>query len=681
LRAAPVFSKNFEMKKNTPIFLIILVAVLVLCCCSILILGGVYYSLSGLAKTLPTLVANPFNLPVESTPTPFEITRQSADKIPSETLKLLKGISLPENDPAALACLFRDACNVLPTIPAPTVPYKEGAKQTFWVNSEDTKSYFQVQATLRYITPHSYFWVDDNASYDQNDIRHLMDAFENKIYPTDRQFFGTEWNPGVDGDPHLYIVYAQNLGSTVGGYYSQADEYNPAVRQYSNAHEMFFINAAEQLSNSYTYGTLAHEFQHMIHWYQDRNETTFLNEGLSELAQFINGYPSGGNEFIFISNPDINLTDWIAGTAGDNAAHYGASFLFFDYFLDRFGEDVTKAIVHNQLNGLDSLDDTLAQRKIQDPLTGNVITADDFFMDWAITNFIQDSSIGDGRYAYHNYPQAPKARTTETVSTCPADTATRTVNQYGVDYIRFTCPGNYTLHFEGATSTPLLPVSPHSGTHAFWSNKGDQSDMTLTQTFDLTGVSGPANLDYWTWYDIEKDFDYVFLEASSDGQHWEILKTPSGTISNPNGNSYGWGYTGKSNGWIQESVDLSRFAGKKISVRFEYLTDPGANGEGFLVDDISIPEINYFTDFETTAGSWQASGFARIENSIPQTFRLGLILHTTSGIKVQMIPLTADQSGDIPLTIGENGIKEAILVITGTTRLTRIMAQYQFSIH
>ena len=63
------------------------------------------------------------------------------------------------------------------------------------------------------------------------------------------------------------------------------------------------------------------------------------------------------------------------------------------------------------------------------------------------------------------------------------------------------------------------------------------------------------------------------MEGSTDGQHWEILKTPSGTSSNPNGASYGWAYTGPSNGWVQETLDLSRYAGQKISIRFEYVTD------------------------------------------------------------------------------------------------------------
>jgi hypothetical protein len=668
-----------KMKKTTSIIHFIVAIILVLCCCLVLILGGVFYSLTRVQKELPTLAAIPFGATITPTPTPFQITRQPSNQIPTDTLKELEGIAVPEDDLAGLACRFKDVCNIPPTLPAPAAPFASGAHQTFWVNSEDTNSYFQVQATLQYVTPHSYFWVADGVNYNQQDIKNLMDAFENKIYPTDRAFFGSEWTPGVDDDPHIYILYTSGLGANVGGYYYSPDEYPPQVRQYSNAHEMFYINSTESLTDPYTYGTLAHEFQHMIRWYQDRNETSFLNEGFSELATFLNHYDNGAFDQLYLSNPDLNLTDWLGGS-GDNAPHYGASFLFVTYFLDRFGKDATQAVGRNPQYGLDAIDSTLAQAKISDPTTGKVITADDFFLDWAVTNDVQDGSVGDGRYVYHNYPNAPKAHPTETISTCPADQASRTVNQYGVDYIQVTCPGSYTLHFEGATTTRLLPADPHSGSYAYWSNLGDESDMTLTHQFDLSGVSGPVSMNFWTWYDLEKDYDYVYVEASTDGQQWTILNTPSGTDRNPNGASFGWAYTGQSTGWIQESVDLSQFAGKPVSVRFEYITDPAVNGAGFLLDDVTVPAIHYSTGFETEDASWVANGFARIENAIPQTFRLALITHTAGATTVRDIPLTADQSADIPLTIGQNGVKDVTLVVTGTTRFTRELAPYQFLI-
>ena len=64
--------------------------------------------------------------------------------------------------------------------------------------------------------------------------------------------------------------------------------------------------------------------------------------------------------------------------------------MFTTYFLDRFGEEATQAVVHDQQNGLDSIDNVLAQRNVTDPLTGQVITADDFFQkkEWHVLSLM-----------------------------------------------------------------------------------------------------------------------------------------------------------------------------------------------------------------------------------------------------------------------------------------------------
>ena len=162
-----------------------------------------------------------------------------------------------------------------------------------------------------------------------------------------------------------------------------------------------------------------------------------------------------------------------------------------------------------------------------------------------------------------------------------------------------------------------------------------------------------------------------------------MLTTPSGTAEDPAGNNYGWGYNGTSGGsstarWIQESVDISQFAGKKVQLRFEYVTDAAANGEGFLLDDVSIPEVGYSTDFETDDGGWQAEGFARINNTLPQTIRLSLI-RKGKQTTVESLKLSADNSLDIPLNLGDD-VREVILVVSGTTPFTRQKADYEFSI-
>lgn len=646
------------------------ILVLVCCLCGGLAVGVIYF-------TMPRPLLDTF-----ITPTPATVVRQESP-VPTDTLVTLEDTIVPASDLRDLAGRLKGEENIPLTLNPPPAPLQVGTRQTFWAINKDNHQHFRVNATLRYVTPHSYFWIEDGVSYDETELKDLAETFENHIYPTDREFFGSEWTPGVDGDVHLYILYARGLGKNLAGLFASEDEYSPLTQPYSNAHEMFLLNADNQaLNDQFTYGVLAHEFQHMIHWYRDRNETSWLNEGFSELAAFLNGYGVGGHVYFYFKKPDIQLTDW-PNDPNATGPHYGASFLFLTYFLDRFGVNTTKALVGDQANGMDSIDDVLKQIGATDPLTGKPIRADDAFADWEVTSYLQDGSVADGRYTYHNYPDAPKPGATESVRICPTGPMTRDVNQYGVDYIRITCSGDYTLHFVGTTQVKVLLTDPHSGSYAFWSNKGDESDMTLTQTFDFTDKSSPLRMTYWTWYDLEKDYDYVFLETSPDGEHWQILTTPSGTAKNPSGNNYGWGYNGLSGGskqakWIQESVDLSQYAGEKVQLRFEYVTDPAVNGEGFLLDDVSIPAIGYSTDFEKDNAGWQAEGFVRIENVLPQTYRLELISEGAT-TTVTDIPLNPDITADVPLHIGSN-VKDVVLVISGTTRFTRQTATYTIDI-
>jgi hypothetical protein len=592
---------------------------------------------------------------------------------PADTLSLLQGISIPPADPRELAVRLGGVTFVPDSVPSE--PFSVGDQQTFWVGNLSTNEIFQVTATLQYTTAHAYFWMDNNFGYVRSDLVNLAEAFEQKIYPIDRAFFGSEWTPGIDADAHIYILFTRNVGAN--GYFASTDEYPRQVNQYSNQHEMFIFSST-QLGRRSDYGVLAHEFQHMIHWNQDRNEQAWMNEGFSEVAALINGYPSSGWEVPYLQDPNLQLNDW--PVVGGSGPHYGASFLYLAYFLDRFGESATQALVREQRNGLESVDYVLEQMNALDPLTGQPIRADDVFMDWAVANFLRDDSVGDGRYDYHlDHISDRRSEPVADIDNCASYHADRTVYQYGVEYLRFACRDDVTLHFQGALTTNLTPQAAHSGARAFWSNKGDDSDITLTRDFDFTNASGTLTLQYWTWYFIELNYDYMYVEASTDGgQTWEILITPAGTGEDPLDSSYGWGYTGASDGWIEQSLDLSRFAGQKIQLRFEYVTDGAANGEGFWLDDVSIPEIYYATDFESDDGGWNPDGWARVENILPQTFRLALIRigQTTT---VEYLTLDAGNTIDIPLRFSGD-LREAILVVTGTTRFTRQQASYSIEV-
>jgi hypothetical protein len=601
-----------------------------------------------------------------------------AIEVESETLDLLESEEVPSADPIDLARRLKGVTQEIPeTLDPPAAPLQVGAREIFHAGNQDTNEQFDVSATLQYVTDHAYFWIQDGISYDPDDLERLAKTFENRIYPTTREFFGSEWTPGIDGDPHVYLLYASGLGFGIAGYFSSVDSLHPLVREDSNGHEMFYFNADNlELGENFTYEVLAHEFQHMIHWNIDRNETSWVNEGLSELAVHVNRLGTARNHPLYTDNPDRSLNDWDPDDTGPN---YGASSLFMLYFLDRYGEDLIRDLVAHPANGLESIDRVFEAAGTTDPLTGEIVGADDAVLDWVIANFLDDDGVADGRFSYHAFPGLRRPGQTETLRDCPPEAQERQVNPYGVHYIRLVCEGQRTLEFDGAEETQVLAVDPYSGEYSFWSNKGDTSNMRLTRAFDLTDVSGPVNLSFQTWYEIERDWDYVFLLASEDdGATWEIIRTPSGTDSNPNGNSFGWGYTSKTRGseWIEETVDLSEYAGKEILLRFEYVTDAAVNGEGMMIDDISIPEIGYFTDLEADDGGWKAEGWVRIQNVLPQTFELAWI-SLEDETTVEYIPLGVNNTAQIPIDISEDGA--GVLVIVPTTRFTRQPASYIFS--
>ncbi len=674
-----------ENKRKSPVIPILLTILILIafCCligCLILFVGGT--ALTGWLEWADPLSAQQATtiIPEPQQDTQPEPESIQTDPIPDqayETLATLNDTIVPINDPIDLAERLGGIPDVPETLPDPDAPYAVGARKSFWVTNVDTNENFQIDAVLRFVGEHTYFWIEDSVEYDPKDLEGLGETFDQHIIPFNREFFGTEWNPGVDGDPHIYILYAGGLGYSLAGYYSSADELHPDAHEYSNAHEMFLINADNvPLWDEYIYGTLAHEYQHMIHWYTDRNESTWMNEGFSMLAELLNGYDVGGHDYSYLAQTDLQLTDW-GDDVGTNSPYYGASFLFMTYFLDRFGEEASQALVANPDNSMESITLVLEDLGIHDPLTGERLTADDIFTDWAVTNTIMDSSVGDGRYDYVRYDPIP-ASITETYESLPDGPLNRYVHQYGVDTIELSgISGDVQLHFTGSTTVGLLPAAAHSGDYAFYSNKGDESDLTLTQEFDFTGVDAPIEFNYATWYDLEEDYDYLYLTASTNGETWQILTTPSCTTLDPSGNSYGCGYNGSSGGWIDETVDLSQFAGETVSLRFEYITDAAVNGEGLLLDDVSIPAIGYTSDFEDGDGGWEPDGFVRVANTLPQTFRVSVI---SQDGETTVTPLELSEDNTAAMTLSLDPNDTVIIVISGTTPYTNQEAAYQIEV-
>ncbi len=577
---------------------------------------------------------------------------------------------------------------IAPYIRASSPDYAVGRDDSFYV-AQATSGYFTMKATLLYKTAHAYWYVQDALPGDRARLLTLIKVsandFETHVYETNRAAFGQEWTPGIDRDPRITILNAELPG--VGGYYSAEDLYPRSVNAYSNQRKMLYVSVTSYPLGTPDYAsTVAHEFQHMIHWYQHERDDTWINEGSSVLAQVLNGYSADGLDASFALAPSTQLDDFCYSstdcTDSSSGAHYGAGFLWMLYLYQHYGGDraLRAVLADKALSGITLFDDVLAR-------LGSKDSARDAFGKWIVANYVDDPTIDGGAYSY-----APAytgccihAALTNSTSTFPY-TRTQKVHQYAADYLELKPSGGQTLRlqFKGDATVPIVPNAPVSadGTE-WWSNRGDEMDSTLTRQFDLTKVHH-ATLRYDTWYNVERDFDYVYVEASTDGgSTWTTLQSQNTTNTNPNGANYGNGYTGYStdgvankNGWLHQSVDLSPYAGKHVLVRFEEITDDAFNLSGFALDNVRVPEVG-FADAAGTPG-WQTQGWTRVFNVLPTNWTVQAIEYMAGGVRV--VPLTV-AAGSGALTIPMAGVQRVVLVVAATAPQTTVRSQYTLTVN
>jgi hypothetical protein len=243
--------------------------------------------------------------------------------------------------------------------------------------------------------------------------------------------------------------------------------------------------------------------------------------------------------------------------------------------------------------------------------------------------------------------------------------------------------GTSTLHlqFRGDPTVPIVPNTPIQGGMEWWSNRGDEMDSTLTRALDLRHVRH-ATLQYDIWYAVEKDFDYGYLEVSTDGGHtWYTVHGRDTTNADPNGANYGNGYTGLSvkragnrSGWLHESIDLSPYAGRRILVRFEHITDDAVNFAGLTLDNVRVPQIG-FVDGPATRG-WQTHGWVRVANLLPTHWLVQLVLYTRHGVHVDQMPLSATAEGQATVIGLGRDVQRAVVSISPTAPQTTVPSSY-----
>ncbi len=491
-------------------------------------------------------------------------------------------------------------------------------------------------------------------------LRAVMDEFDSKVGETCVEFFGdydhSRMGPLGDGKVQMLIFNIRDEffysplttpGFIMGYYWYFVSNINNANIIHIDTWQWYrrqgptpdggvgcpYIAVPYPPADCRPYGyeaTVAHEFQHLIHRDNDYNELSWVNEGCSTLAQFICGYGHTTNLFWYIAYFwDTSLVIW-----KNNLENYGVVYLWALYMYEHYGgQPLIWDIVHEQANGIEGWNKVLKKHKIKKGF-------DEIFKDWAIANYLDDTSYADGIYGYYALDLPCKASRwwdlpysifywnywypwfdiyVEEYPNYGYNYPYGTSLPYVVNYVEFyNSAPELAFYFDG---DDYVGVLPHGGMYEWYSDGAAWSWFRLGQTFDLTGVSA-ATLKFWSYYEIEEDWDYGYVEVHDlNTDEWYTLsglKTID-TVPNPQDNpncpddveptaylaAGRWNaFTGSSGGWYQETMDLTPFAGHNIELYFTHWTDGYVNWLGWYIDDIEIPEIGFFDDVESGSDGW-----------------------------------------------------------------------------
>jgi hypothetical protein len=405
--------------------------------------------------------------------------------VAADMSQILNAKPLPEADIFALTREMRgrDGAPAKAFEPVRTTPPDEGVgtSQDFWTYDFAAKKNLRISATIRIMTDHAKWWVQNDVSVDVNALRQNASFFESNVYPTDRRLYGSEWTPGIDGDPRINILMVRIPGAAA-GYFSGSDELPLWVNQYSAQREMVYVNSlSARAGDRYLNSVVAHEFCHMIEYGRNKRSSVWFNEGHAQLCELANGFGLPHAQ-TFISVPDTQLNDW--PDIEQSQAYYGQAQLFLEFLRQRAGGDaLINAFIDHGIDTPADLDAVLRARGQKG--------LDDQYADFVAANAFIGMQSADPATSY---PAGIALRTAATASdqdrVTSGNTLSTSVHEYAARYVEVP-RGNISISFTGGTRTKLLPTDPHSGAAMWWSDKADGLDSTLTRSVDLSTATTP----------------------------------------------------------------------------------------------------------------------------------------------------------------------------------------------
>lgn len=278
-----------------------------------------------------------------------------------------------------------------------------GDEREFFINAIATSTAYprnKIKAKLTKASGNTLIYLDKAISDPdkENRAQAILTTFDTKVLQQVRNAFGNEPELGIDGESRISIVLMNlSASNSTAGYFTSADLYPRSTFRESNEGKIFYIKYG--MADTTTFGTLAHEFQHMINYYQKNKisssvtEEIWLNEALSKYSEEICGYSVQHGDkntatlikYSMENNKYQSLTYW---QGGDTINYYGQVYLFMHFlaYPGRYmsaSSNVTKQLVTG--NGLALVGEDNVEAVTGEPFKETVAK-------WALSLFLNNYS-------------------------------------------------------------------------------------------------------------------------------------------------------------------------------------------------------------------------------------------------------------------------------------------------
>ncbi len=283
---------------------------------------------------------------------------------------------------------------------------KVGEQHNFKTFNFAKNGWEETSATLTAVGKNIYVYLENGRFFDAEMQHRLIQEFDEKIYPVTTRYFGNEARPGIDNDFRITILLMdiqdnfQETGTYTSGYFNRGDCYLPNeipedVNLQSNCREMLYVDInPSDIESTEFFATIAHEFQHLIHFYHDSEEFDWLNEGCSQITTWLCGYGHPRQIEAYLKTPDNSLVAW---APWNQVANYGQVYLWCYYVMNKFcGSDADRveffrSLVDDQEKGMASFDKQF--KKSGADFAG-------VFTDFCITGFVNRPGLEPSAYTF-----------------------------------------------------------------------------------------------------------------------------------------------------------------------------------------------------------------------------------------------------------------------------------------